>query len=73
MPVTFDRMAKKKTGGEHTTPRKPVQFPIDWYKLAYRMASAKQQPILWYLLSRLAEEADEQGLERPRLPWEDDE
>jgi len=65
------RMGKRKTGGEHTTPRKPVQFPIDWYKLAFKLASARKQPILWYLQSKIAEDADAEDLERPKLPWED--
>ena len=67
----FDRMAKKKTGGEHTTPRKPVQMPMPWYKLTSKLASNKKQPMLWYLMSLLAKEAEEANIERPKLPWEE--
>lgn len=64
------RMAKKKTGGEHVTPRKSIQMPMEWYKLAFKLASKKKQPILWYLMSRLASDADTEAIERPPLPWE---
>jgi len=70
-PVILSHMAKKRTGGEHTTPRKPIQMPIDWYKLLHKLASANKQPMLWYLQSMIAQGADEQGKERPKLPWEE--
>jgi hypothetical protein len=65
-------MAKKKTGGDHVTPRKPIQMPTDWYLLANKLASKNRQPTLWYLLARIAENADALGLDRPALPWEDE-
>lgn len=69
--VTNGRMAKKKpSGGQHTTQRKPIQFPIDWYKLAYRMAAKKQQPMTWYILKLIADDAEKEGIDRPKLPWE---
>lgn len=67
----LSRMAKKRTGGEHTTLRKPIQMPIDWYKLLHKLAAANKQPMLWYLQHLIAQVADEQGTERPKLPWEE--
>lgn len=72
LPVILSRMAKKKTGGEHVTPRKPVQMPIEWYLLAHKLASQNKQPMLWYLQSCIAEKADALGVDRPKLPWEEE-
>lgn len=66
------RMGKKKpTGGAHKTPRKPVQVPEEWLVLARKLANIHRQPTLWFLLSLVADAADKEGIERPRLPWED--
>jgi hypothetical protein len=71
---TIDRMPKrKKTGGEHTTPRTTIQIPVPWLELARKQANRKQKPTLWHILSLLAAEADATGDPRPRLPWEEDE
>lgn len=68
------RMPKKKpTGGQHKTPRKPVQVPVEWLNVARKLANANRQPTLWYFLSLVADAADKAGVERPRLPWEDTE
>lgn len=65
-------MAKKKVSGKHSTPRKPVQIPVDWIKLARRRAVADRPvPLVWYLIElikRDAEAAGEEGI--PAVPWE---
>lgn len=63
---------KKKTSGEHTTPRQPVQFPADWIKLARRLAAKRKQPTMWFILSLIAEAAQAEGeTELPPAPWEE--
>lgn len=64
------RMGRKKE--EHKVPRVPVQMPKPFHDLARKMARSKKQPMLWLLLTLLAEEADREGVERPALPWEEE-
>lgn len=66
------RMAKKYPGGKHTTPRKPVQIPETWIKLARQLAAKNEQPMLWYLLKLIGEAADKEGLDHPAYPWEEE-
>lgn len=71
--VSINRMGKerkKPNADRHVTPRKPIQMPLDWYLVTFKMASAQKQPTLWYILSRIAEDADAAGIPRPKLPWE---
>ncbi len=56
---------------EHKVPRVPVQVPKPWADLARKLAGKNKQPMLWLILSLLAEEADRQEEERPALPWEE--
>lgn len=73
MPTTIAAMAKKKTGGEHTTPRTPVQVPTAWWNIARKLAGKRQQPTLWYLLRIISEEAQQEGIQNlPPLPWEEE-
>lgn len=71
--VTILDMAKKKSGGEHKTPRVVVNVPKPWWTLLGELASKGKQPRLWRLLDLIAREAEQQGLEHPKLPWEEDE
>lgn len=43
-----------------------------WAKLARKLAAKQRQPMLWLLLSLLADEADRQGEDHPPLPWDTD-
>ena len=62
---------KPPTGGQHTTPRTTVQFPTKWLAIARRIAATRQQPMMWYLVGRIAQDAKELGLtDLPELPWE---
>jgi hypothetical protein len=71
-PVTIDRMAKKPTGGQHKTPRKPIQVPEEWLQVARKLASKRAQPTLWLIIQLLADLADKEGIERPKFfPWQD--
>lgn len=76
--ATMPRMAGKKeegkkpaSGGKNKTPRKPIQMPTDWLKVARIRAGTKQQPTLWYLIALIAEDARTAGVtDLPPLPWE---
>jgi len=68
--------AKRPSGGKNVTPRTPVQYPKDWLAVARRLANAKRQPTIWYLLSLLDADARASGLsddQLPSLPWVEDE
>jgi hypothetical protein len=45
-------------------------MPVPWYDLAKRLAARSRQPILWYLYSLLAEQAQAAGEPHPPLPWD---
>ena len=63
---------KKTTSGKHSTPRKPIQVPVNWLRVGHALAKLDEKPLLWYVLKRWAEEAKEKGIECPPLPWEGD-
>ena len=70
--VKTDRMGKKRTSGLHKTPRQAVQIPATWIALARQMAMKKQQPMVWWLISRIADAANAEGLPLPKYPWEEE-
>lgn len=78
MLATLDCMSEKqpkrrstgKTGGEHVTPRLPIQVPEDWKITLDALAKKAKQPATWYLQGLIAEAADREGIARPRLRWE---
>lgn len=55
----------------HKVPRIPIQMQKPWADLARKLAAKNKQPMLWLLLSLLADEADKQDMEHPPLPWEE--
>lgn len=63
---------KKKPAKQSQRDRLPVQLPADWGKLVTSRAADFRQPVLWYLLSLIAADADKAGVKRPSLPWEPD-
>jgi hypothetical protein len=63
-------MAKKATGGKHVTERTTIQIPSPWLKVARTMASERRQPVLWFILGLIAEEAAKSGVATPPLPWQ---
>lgn len=69
--VLNEVMARPKD--EHKVPRIAVQIPKPWHDFARKMASKRKQPMLWYILALLAEDAEEQDEEHPALPWEEGE
>ena len=64
MQTTIVGMAKKRPGGKHVMPRTTIQIPIPWLDLARRQARRKEKPVLWHILSLLAEEAARNDDER---------
>lgn len=78
MLATLDRMSEKqpkrrssgKTGGEHVTPRLPIQVPEDWKRTLDMLAKKAKQPATWYLQALIAEAADRENIQRPLLRWE---
>lgn len=65
-------MSKKKppTGGKHTTPRKPVQFPAEWLAVARRMAATRPTPVVWYMIELIRKDAEAAGVtDLPPTPW----
>jgi hypothetical protein len=52
-------------------PRTTIQIPVPWLRLARKQANKRQKPTIWHILSLLAEVAEEDGDERPPLPWEE--
>lgn len=62
---------KKPAGGKHTTPRRAIQFPEDWFLVAQALASeGKAQPTTWYLIDLIRKDAEEKGYRPvPLLPW----
>lgn len=64
-------MAKKKTSGKHQAPRKPVQLPADWLKLAQELAAERPMPVTWLLVELIGKEAQSKGRkELPPTPWQ---
>jgi hypothetical protein len=73
MSITTIRMAKKRKGGKHKTPRKPVQLPETWIAVARKMAAKNRQPMMWYIVSKIAEDAEKEGVTLPQFPWDEEE
>jgi len=64
-------MAKKKVSGKHSTPRKPVQLPADWLRLAQEMAAERPTPVMWFLVELIRKEAESQKrADIPPVPWQ---
>jgi hypothetical protein len=62
---------KKKTGGEHKTPRRAVQFPADWFLVAQEIAARGPTPVMWYLIDLIRKDAEAKGAKNlPGLPWQ---
>ncbi len=63
-------MKKKKVSGKHATPRKTVQLPQDWLRLAQELAAERPMPVMWLLIDLLKREAEAKGKKAlPPLPW----
>jgi hypothetical protein len=68
--ATLPRMAKRKSG-EHKTPRRPIQFPMDWFEVAQQLAAKRPTPTVWYLVQLVKADAEAQGIKKlPKTPWE---
>lgn len=65
---TIPPMGRKKI--ENREERVPVQIPKNWMVVARKLAADAKQPVLWFLLSCIAEKAVEAEIETPPLPWE---
>lgn len=66
-------MGKKKTKGDRKTPRTPVQFPVDWLRVARLQAAKRKQAVLWYLIDLIRSDAEADGVEDlPLPPWDSD-
>lgn len=63
-------MGRKKS--DHKVPRVALQVPKPWADLARKLAAKNKQPMLWLVLSLLADEAAKQGEDAPPLPWEEE-
>lgn len=64
-------MAKrKKTSGQHSTPRKPVQIPADWLRVIKSLAAKRPAPAVWLIIEWTKREAEAAGMENlPPVPW----
>lgn len=63
-------MKKKKASGKHSAPRKPVQFPEDWLRVAKELALDRPMPTVWLLVELVKREAEAKGKKNlPPLPW----
>lgn len=71
-PLKIPSMAKKRTGGQHKTPRKPMQIPVTWLRLARKMAAKRKQPTLWFVLHLIQQAAEQEDEEVPPGPWDDE-
>jgi hypothetical protein len=65
-------MAKrKKVSGKHTSPRKTVQLPEDWLRVAQEIAAERPSPVAWYLIELIRKDAEAKGrASLPPLPWQ---
>lgn len=62
---------KKKQSGEHVAPRKPVQLPADWLKLAQEMAAKRPMPVMWLIVELIKQKAEAEGrTDLPPTPWQ---
>jgi hypothetical protein len=61
----------KKVSGKHSAPRKAVQLPEEWLKVAKEMASDRPMPVVWLLVELVKAEAERQGRkDLPPTPWD---
>jgi hypothetical protein len=60
----------KKKGDRRTTPRRPLMIPLPWLELIKVLARERKQPMLWYVLDLVAEQAAQKGMSHPPMPWE---
>lgn len=65
-------MAKKRASGKHTTPRKNVQIPEDWYWVAKKRSVAERPvSLIYYLIELIKKDAEDAGMkDLPHVPWE---
>lgn len=64
-------MGKKKVSGKHSTPRKTVQIPVDWLRVAQEIAAEGPTPVMWYLIDLIRKDAEAKGRKAiPPLPWQ---
>ncbi|VTT98874.1 unnamed protein product [Gemmataceae bacterium] len=63
-------MAKKKVSGQHATPRRTVQLPADWLRVAQELAADRPMPVMWLLIELIRREGEARGrTEFPPVPW----
>lgn len=63
-------MKKKKPSGQHKAPRKTVQIPQEWLRVAQEMATERQTPVTWLLIDLIKREAESKGKKSlPVPPW----
>lgn len=61
---------KKKVSGKHQTPRRAVQLPDEWVKVAKELASDRPMPVMWYLVELIQRDAEaKKKADLPPLPW----
>jgi hypothetical protein len=65
-------MAKRKSdSGRHVKKRVNIGVPAEWHAVIRRLAADRQQPVLYWLISVVAEQAKQQGMtDVPVPPWE---
>lgn len=55
---------------EIVTPRRTVQIPEDWLRVAQELAAARPLPVMWLLVELLRQEAEAKGkADLPPTPW----
>lgn len=65
-----DSGSSSASGGQHKTTRTSVQVPDEWLAIARQRARINRQPLLWYLLGLIHEDAVAAGITNlPALPW----
>jgi hypothetical protein len=63
-------MGRKKISGKHSSPRKAVQIPADWLRIAQELAAARPMPAMWLVVELIKREAEAQGMKNlPPVPW----
>lgn len=61
----------KKTSGKHAAPRKPVQLPEAYLKLAQELAEERPMPVMWLLVELIRGYAESKGRkDLPTPPWQ---
>lgn len=59
----------RRRGGEHKTPRTPIQMPDPWNDVLLELAALDEKNRLWYLIKLVGEAAEAKGLQHPEWPW----